>query len=402
LKIDKAIQDNDLREYFRETSDQEKETPLEQRCQTFNAPSADAAFQMFDRSNENNPAIAILNQPNFLTVSTTPEFSFISMTDCNVDGVRKAQEDLRAAVRRYHRVFLELSRLRESYAENNDLFATQLIKLRQELSYEGKMGRAQIIYYHIKKTIEAGIAQFLTQISEITGVMQRLQRIAIGRRMGWGYLRNSPSANFVVVVRHPSLLFGMATPTSLINIPENWIPSDYRTTPRPEFIKRSTTDIENSNNTYFNKYLSPVHSNCIVNVTSLKKFSDYMANGRNETFEIFALQEEDEMLLMQIDHLSDFFDIWHRTTGYWFTSQYWRYKLMHIAAKFSNLLYDLRNPYFNQTNDKRKAIQELTNKIKSIMKSGWDWYYKPENVYENLDKLISDHLVIVRNTCTKC
>ncbi len=49
----------------------------------------------------------------------------------------------------------------------------------------------------------------------------RLQRIATAR-MGWGYLINNSNANFLLLVRHPSLLYTVGSNLNLLEIPESW------------------------------------------------------------------------------------------------------------------------------------------------------------------------------------
>ncbi len=126
MQIDKAIQDNDQREYVRDFSRHEDESPLQQRCQIINAESLQDALRLQDNSNS-FPAIALLSRPG-LNPSNTPDISYVDQADCTYDGVRTAQAELRITVRQYHRAFLELERLREDYANTHDIFGQQVSK----------------------------------------------------------------------------------------------------------------------------------------------------------------------------------------------------------------------------------------------------------------------------------
>ncbi len=85
LKIDKAIQDTeDHREYFREVTDHESVTPLQQRCQVINTRSFEEAARM--TSTTGVGSIAILNDPNLARPESTPDISFINNFECNQEG----------------------------------------------------------------------------------------------------------------------------------------------------------------------------------------------------------------------------------------------------------------------------------------------------------------------------
>ncbi len=99
MQIDKAIQDNDQREYVRDFSRHEDESPLQQRCQIINAESLQDALRLQDNSNS-FPAIALLSRPG-LNPSNTPDISYVDQADCTYDGVRTAQAELRITVRQY-------------------------------------------------------------------------------------------------------------------------------------------------------------------------------------------------------------------------------------------------------------------------------------------------------------
>ena len=183
--------------------------------------------QLQDNSNS-FPAIALLSRPG-LNPSNTPDISYVDQADCTYDGVRTAQAELRITVRQYHRAFLELERLREDYANTHDIFGQQVSKfvcpdVRDSLSSPSssssaaQLGLVQKTYYQIKKSIEDNINNFLRRITEVLSNMVRLQRIATARRMGWGYLLNNPNANFLVLVRHPSLLYTLGSNANLLNL----------------------------------------------------------------------------------------------------------------------------------------------------------------------------------------
>jgi len=401
LKIDKAIQDvDDQREYFREYSDHEHITPLEQRCQIINAQSfEDAARQS---GNEADLPLAILTQPGLFSRDSA-DFTFIQPNFCNEEGVRLAQEELRSALRNYHRAFLDLSRMRKNYEDNNDLFGQALNSFlstskKADRVAEGGLGKIQLLYNHIKNSVETGIYQFIIRLTQNAYNIIRLQRIAIGRRMGWGYLLNNPNAHFIVIVRHVSFLYGISNSKSLIEIPESWIPFSYRlrstTTLRP-LLKRSAISkpsLQVSNNAtsyYFKKYLSPVSEDCVTTVNSLGEFTSVLTEGKNKTFQILALTEINVVLNKKIAEAKSIFYMWLLTSKGWFTSYYYQEKLNVIEQLFDNVLQKMANPKFNKIDLKIKLLDNLRTTLIHAMDSNLKWYYYPDGVIHSIHQTLN-------------
>ena len=392
LKIDKAIQDvDDKREYFRIFSDHERETPLELHCQVIEAQSFQQGQKMVDVNQASSP-IALLTGQSLLA-SNTADFSYITQSECNEMGVRTAQEQLRTAVRRYHRAFLDLNHMRARYSNTDvqsdasqaltDLLSTS----RQDSSVaEGGLSRISILYKKIKGDIETGIHQFLAQITQIAADIVRLQRIAIGRRMGWGYLLKNRNANFVVLVRHVNLLYGLAN-ENLIQIPDSWIPFQYQkqTTPRPELEKRS---VQNETNLYFQNYLSPFKQNCVQKVASLAEFSNLMENQSKKTFQIIALTEANVMFEQKKEDLKTVFYMWYNTAWGWFSSTahstYYREKIFTVEGHFWAVVNKFCEPQFNDFDKKIELLNDLKKTIANEMALQLNWYYDTHDSAHNI------------------
>lgn len=390
LKIDKAIQDvDDKREYFRLFSDHERETPLELHCQVIEAQSFQQGQTMVNVNEATSPIALITGQS--VSNLNTADFSYINQNECNEMGVRTAQEQLRLAVRRYHRAFLDLNQMRARYSNNDnnnvqsdaaraltDLLSTS----RQDSAVaEGGLSRISILYKKIKGDIETGIHQFLAQITQIAADIVRLQRVAIARRMGWGYLLKNQNANFVVLVRHVNLLYGLAN-ENLIQIPDSWIPFQYKKerTPRPELEKRSVT---NETTLYFQNYLSPFKQNCVEKVSSLAEFSNLMQNNIKKTFQIIALTEADVVFNEKKEDLKTVFYMWYNTAWGWFSSNahstYYRNKIFVVERYFWAVLNKFCEPQFNDFDVKIKLLNDLKTTIANEMTLNLNWYYDTDD-----------------------
>jgi hypothetical protein len=405
MQIDKAIQENDQREYVRDFSRHENETPLRQHCQIINTESLEDALRLQDNSNS-FPAIAVLSRPG-LNPSNTPDISYIDQRDCSYEGVRTTQAELRSAVRQYHRAFLELDRLRESYANTHDIFGTELSKYvcpdnSNNLS-TADLGLTQRTYYHLKKNVEDRIHSFLRQITEVLSNIVRLQRIATARRMGWGYLINHPNANFLVLVRHPSLLYTVGSNLNLLDIPESWnmdrpsnVPNRAPDFPnndkREEQKKRSyNNDYNMLNNTYnnvdkiadkyFQPYLSPFMSKCVTSVGSLSEMSSQILKGQNQTFQIIALTEKNVLLNQKLEDAKKVFYLWHNTARGWFTSSYWAQKLNTIEKEFLEYILLIPNTKCSKINLKMDLLNNIIKIVQRSLNQQLHWYYDPEYVY---------------------
>jgi hypothetical protein len=406
LKIDKAIQDvDDKREYFREFADHERETPLELHCQVIEAQSFQQGQTMVNVNQETSPIALLTGQS--LATSNTADFSYITQGECNEIGVRTAQEQLRIAVRRYHRAFLDLNQLRARYSpgdnsdnNNQDDAAKALTDLlstsRQDSSVvEGSLSRISILYRKIKGDIDTGIHQFLVQITQLAADIVRLQRVAIARRMGWGYLLKNSNANFVVLVRHVHLLYGLAN-ENLIQIPDSWIPYQYQkqTTPRPELEKRS---VKNNTNLYFQNYLSPFKQDCVQKVSSLAQFSDLMQNNSKKTFEIIALTEANVVYDEKKEDLKTIFYMWYNTAWGWFSSNlqhtWYRHQIFNVEGYFWAMLNKFDKPIFNDFEKKIQLLNDLKKIIANEMGLQLNWYY---DIADSAHKIL--HQI---NMCTR-
>lgn len=385
LKIDKAIQDNDRREYVRTLSRHEDVTPLRQRCQIADAESFEDVLRISDSSTSNLPTIAVLQNRNLLP-TTTPDIAIINQIDCNLEGVRVAQEQLRSAVRQYHRSFIDLSRLRQDYAETNDIFGQQLSKFvcvqKDQNTPPSKLASMQTSYYNIKKKIEDSVTAFLGRIQTLFGNIVRLQRIAIARRMGWGYLINNPNANFLIIVRNPLSLNNDA---NLVQIPDSWLMSNVENQ-NEERKKRDANAAANVTlpSTYYDNYLSPFTNHCVTEVSSLSELSFEMLKGQNFTLQIFALTENNLLLNQKIEDLKIIFFMWQRTSKGWFTSYYWSNQFNSVEQSFLLLTQKMSNPKCNNIKMKLDLMNELIVAVELALNQGLNWYYSTGHVTTNI------------------
>ena len=366
MKIDKAIQDNDLRQYYALNTDQDIEQPLrEAQCQIIDSNLIDSSAILTPAANPDAqmPMVSVLSGPSSVrNYPRSTDYTFISQYDCNLEGVREAQQDLRVRVRRYYRCFIELTRLREELATNNDVFGGDLAEIARATS-EGKSQRTKLVYYHIKTKIEASIAEFVAEISELGNEMVRFQQLVIGRRMGWGYLLNNPRSDFILVIRHLPLFYGGILARNLLQSPNA----------QKSFNKRSES--ETSKISIFN---TPIISDCIQEVTSLKQFSKLMASNGNKSFEIFSLKEDQELFRIKLDNLKTIFKIWFKTSRGWYYRDYWTHKFQAVKNDFGVLFRSLLKSSA-EINIKLKVIKDVTQLIESQLDLSLAWYYTPEN-----------------------
>jgi hypothetical protein len=377
MKIDKAIQEHDLRTYYALNTEHESTTPLLQtQCQVIdsNLLTRTGILSTAEDTQAQMPIVAILNRPNIVNLPRSEDFTFISRIDCTESGVRESQEHLRVLIRRYYRSFIELNNLRESLATNNDVFGGDLAQIARDTS-EGKTQRVHLIYYNIKQKIEAGIAQFVTEISQLGSEMRRYQQIVIGRRMGWGYLLNNPNSNFVMVVRHLPLLYGGLMGENLLRIPDGWKTLNKRS----ENAATESSQISIVN--------APIINDCVKDVTTLKQFSNLMSSGGNKTFEIFALKEEQELLLIKLNNLKTIFKIWFKTSRGWFYRDYWRSKFQSVKNDFGVLFRTILKSS-SDMEIKIKIVKDVSDLIEKQLDLNLAWYYDPT---ENL-KIVAEFL----------
>lgn len=390
MKIDKAIQDNDGREYIVNWNGNEMETPLQQRCQIINTESLQEAVSA--SANTNMPTIALFSRPG-LYPTNTPEISYINQNDCNRAGVQAAQAELRSAVRAYARAFRELNRFREEQANANNIFGEQLSKYvctdeRNKLS-ASRLGVTQTLYYQFKKTIEDTINNFLNQITDLLGNLVRLQRIAVARRMGWGYLINNPNADFMVLVRHPSLLYSLSN-FQLLEIPESW---NLEINGREERSANSeiSTDITNTTNKFAN-YLGPISNSCIISVASLSELSLEIAKGQNQTFQIIALTETNLVFTEKLKDVKKIFYMWLRTARGWFTSYWWQDKLHEVENYFLEWVKVLSDEKCKDFYKKLNIMNVFMIYVEKALDQGLQWYYNPEHIFYTINENLKSEI----------
>ena len=396
MKIDKAIQDNDGREYIVTNNGNEFETPLQQRCQIMHTESLQEAVSA--SANNDFPTIALLSRPGLYPINT-PEISYINQADCNREGVQNAQADLRSAVRAYARAFRNLNNFREEQANNNNIFGEQLSKYvcsdeRNNLS-ASRLGVTQTLYYKFKKRIDDTINTFLNQITDLLGNLVRLQRVAVARRMGWGYLINNPNADFMVLVRHPSLLYSLSN-FQLLEIPESW---EMPIKGREERSYTENSEISTDTiNTKFANYLGPITNSCIISVSSLSEMSLEIEKGQNQTFQIIALTENSYVFNEKLKDIKKIFYMWLRTARGWFTSWWWHDKFNEVEIYFLEWVKALSDSKCKNFHKKVEIMSLFMVYVEKALDQGLEWYYNPEHIFYT----INENLKIELKEAKKC
>jgi hypothetical protein len=175
-------------------------------------------------------------------------------------------------------------------------------------------------------------------------------------------LLNNPTSNFILVIRHLPLFYGGILARNLLQSPDA----------RKSFNKRSESETSQ-----ISIYNTPIITDCIQEVTSLKQFSRLMASGGNKSFEIFALKEDQELFRIKLDNLKTVFKIWFKTSRGWYYRNYWTHKFQSAKSDFGVLFRTLLRSS-SEMDIKLKVIKDVTELIEKQLDQNLLWYYDSE------------------------
>lgn len=385
--INKAIQDNDNRNWYQRLDFQTSPLPP---CNVIYEDQFEEQLRLSTRMNSAFPIIAHTNIGQIVDTPFSPDFIFVSESVCNIDGIKFLNAAIQVRVSRYLLCFTELERYRDNLARVNDVFGGQAAQVAKDLVSVDRLERSKKIYQDAKANIENIINSFLGRINALHTEIRKMLQEAIARRMGMGYKRANPYSHFLMILRHRPLNIFRPTDPEQEHLPEFWIPQGGGSAPSApgsssRQIKRSV-DNDRGNN-----------YSCIKNINSLDQLAWAITTRTNESVQIYAFRENINILNLQITHLRNVFHSWLYTSKGWYNSYYYADQYNSVLSLFERFEHSiLRNESCSTVPIKKAVINNfIYHVLTPEMTTSLKWYYEPmgsikrvrDYMHDNIDTL---------------
>lgn len=391
-QIQNAIQENDHRDVH-QTLDLTVHSDTDY-CNVIYEEPFEEQLRLANRMHSVFPIVAQYNIERLGdTLPTSPDFVFIREEVCNFNGVRNLRIRINMLIARYALAFTQLESFRDTLARVNDVFAGEVGEIARHLKERSvmKLEEAKTIYANAKESIERTINNFLTRVHNLHTEIRRLLQEFHGRRVGWGYKVNNPSSHFLIILRQRPLSLNQPTESD-ISIPNIWLPENsWRPTQTPPATTRRPRPTPRQPGREA-RHKEIDNYSCIQNIASLDELAHAIETKNNLTLQIYAFQEDSNILKIQLTHLTNVFGAWMNTCRGWFPTPFFIERLYEVQTLFHNFEYQiLRNVSCSTIPSKKKVINNfIYDVLNPSMTFELKWYWHPQETINKVKNFIVD------------